>query len=419
MNAGKITLRYLEILMVAAFLVACTSAPETPNLTTKIEVVNIIENELVVGQIEQKKTFDQCQSSSPLNATIQFSETTGKTSQKSLTLTGSGGMEVGLDKVGELKIEGSVQEYFSVTKEESQGVLQSISIQVPARTRQEYTIIWQETRRTGTIEYMENGERKFIDFSLRTSVELASSLVKDIDCNFPTETPIPTYTPAPTITPEPIATPSPKTISENCIHSQVWKPISTNQNALQSITIHSDGCYSIESLGIFTDNNGTLHLNYREQKTAISSGIYTPINNNSVIEFRVFVNSMYIVYAPAVIVNFAVAPLDDVMTARNSARFSLLVEENKDKPIIHFALADVNEYTGTKLGTQHYEYKNTYTIRLELVGNIMKVYINGLKIPEEPLIPIGQKVFYIGYNIPIIAGVDVDVKDITVDGAAR
>lgn len=237
-----------------------------------------------------------------------------------------------------------------------------------------------------------------------------------------TEEPAPTFTPAPTLTPEPVIEPTatPAPISMNCIHAQVWKPASTDQNGFDSISENSDGCYSMEALGIFTDADGTLHLNNRGQRTAITSGIYTPIKNDSVIEFKIFVTGMYIANAPnPVMVNFAVAPLDDVLTARNSARFKLQVETSGTKPIIYFVLADVNENMGTKVGTQHYEYGRTYTIRLEVVGNSLKVYINGRKLAEELLIPTGQKAFFIGYTLPIAAGVDAEVKEITIDGVAR
>ncbi|MCK7520406.1 MAG: hypothetical protein MZV64_23335 [Ignavibacteriales bacterium] len=148
----------------------------------------------------------------------------------------------------------------------------------------------------------------------------------------------------------------------------------------------------MEALGIFTDASGILHLNNKDQRNVVTSGIYTPIKNNSVIEFKIFVTGMYIVNLPnPVIVNFAVAPLDDVLMARNSARFKLHVETNDNRPIIYFVLADVNENTGTKVGTQHYEYGRTYTIRLELVGNSMRVYINNVRMNEELLIPTGSK----------------------------
>lgn len=237
-----------------------------------------------------------------------------------------------------------------------------------------------------------------------------------------TEEPAPTFTPEPTITPEPVIEPTatPAPIGANCIHSLVWKPASTDQNGLDSISENSNGCYLMEALGIFTDANGTLHLNNRGQRIAITSGIYTPIKNDSVIEFKIFVTGMYIINAPnPVIVNFAVAPLDDVLTARNSARFKLQVETSDTRPIIYFVLADVNENMGTKVGTQHYEYGRTYTIRLELVGNSMRIYINGRKMTEELLIPTGQKAFFVGYTLPVAAGVDAEVKELTIDGIAR
>lgn len=176
----------------------------------------------------------------------------------------------------------------------------------------------------------------------------------------------------------------------------------------------------MEVLGIFTDSTGTLYLNNSNRRDPIVSGIYTKIQDNSVIEFKVYVNSMYLVYPEnPVFVSFAVAPESDPMTARNTARFKLQVEDSGERPFVHFVLAHINENNGVKVGSQHYEYGRTYTIRLELVGNIMKVYINGLEMDKKPLIPTSPKVFYIGYNIPIIAGVDVKVSNITVDGLPR
>ena len=233
-----------------------------------------------------------------------------------------------------------------------------------------------------------------------------------------TQTPSVTPSKTPTSSPTPTSTPQP--ISANCIDSQTWTPDSTDLETLDGISPEADGCYSMEALGIFTDNTGKLYLNYGDRKNPIASGIYTPIQNNSVIEFKVYVNSMSLVYREnPVYVSFAIAPENDPMSARNTARFKLQVEDPGDHPIVHFVLAHVNESNGSKVGTQHYEYGRTYTIRLELVGNIMKVYINDLEMDKTPRIPTGSKVFYIGYNIPIIAGVDVKVSDITVDGLPR
>jgi hypothetical protein len=420
--------RRVCILLLAVLLAACGPKPtETPIPSASITVTNITEKNTVEGQIIQKKTFNQCDSASSIKATVQFSETSGQTSQKELVLKESGGLQVEFPKLAKLQVEAAVEEHFAVTREEARTTQESISIEVPARTRQEYTIIWKETRREGTIEYVENGEKKFINYSYRLGVELDSSSVKNIDCSFPTETPIPTFTPPPTITAEPTvaggeptAAPRLRTLRENCIDPQVWTPDSTDLAAMANLSLRADGCYALEGLGIFTDGNGTLHLNYKDQRTAIASGIYTPIKNNSVIEFKIHVNSMYAVYADnPVTISFAVAPQDDPMTARNTARFKLHVETPGDRPIIFFVLADVNENSGTKVGSQHYEYGQTYTIRLELVGNSMKVYINNVKMTEELLIPTGQKVFYIGYNVPIIAGVDVEVSEVTIDGQPK
>ena len=417
-----------SLILLATILSACEpQTPETQVPPSTITVVKITENDMITGQITQTKTYDLCESESSATALIQFSEFSSQTSQKALTLSESGGGQIEIEKIVELKLEGSVQEYFSVTKQESQGTLESITFTVPAHTHKEYSIIWKETRRTGSIEYLENGQRKFVNFSYRTRVEFESSSVRNIDCNGSTETPMPpsqtpylSSTPVPP-TDEPTATPTPGIIKENCIHSQLWKPASTDPAYLSKVSINSDGCYEMEALGIFTDNKGILHLNYRDQPEPVASGIYTPINSNSVIEFKIFVNSMYIVYLPPnpVTVSFAIAPEGDPLTARNTARFKLHVETNDNEPVIYFVLADVNENTGVRVNSQHYEYGRTYTIRLELVGNVMNVFINDLIMNESLLIPNGQKVFYIGFNIPRISGVDVEIRDLIIDGIPR
>lgn len=230
----------------------------------------------------------------------------------------------------------------------------------------------------------------------------------------------PSVTPSKTFTPSPTVTSTPQPLSANCIDSQNWTPASTDLATLAGVSASPDGCYSLEALGIFTDATGTLYLNNREKKNSITSGIYTPIQNNSVIEFKVYVNSMYIIYPePPVYISFAVAPEDDPLKARTSARFKLQVEDVGDRPYVYFMLAHENENDGARVETQHYEYGRTYRIRLELVGNIMKVYINDLKMDKMPFIPTGPKVFYIGYNIPIIGGVDVNISNVTVDGEPR
>ncbi len=152
----------------------------------------------------------------------------------------------------------------------------------------------------------------------------------------------------------------------------------------------------------------------------MEAGIYTPVNNDSIIEFTVSVSYMYMAYEDyPFLIKFAVAPKGDPAATKESARFNLRVETIDKTPMIYFVMADVGENNGVKLGTQHYEYGNTYTIRFELSGNTMRVYINNVKQDEELFIPTGQKVFYIGYSLPMIAGADVEISDITVDGVAK
>jgi hypothetical protein len=427
MSVRKITLQVQSIIMLAVLLAACGAPPETPVAPAVIEVVNIINNDIETGQIIQKRSFNQCEADIPISATIQFSETSGQASQKALTLSGSGGVQVGLDKLAELKLEGSVQEYFSVTREESHGTQESITIQVPARTRLEYTIVWKEVRRTGTIEYLENKEPKFINFSYRTGVEIDSSSVKNLDCSLPTETPLPTFTPAPTVTSEPVkeATvtpmPEPKTLSDGCIFAKTWAPYSSSMETLGKVSQKQDGCYSTEALGVFADRNGILHIKLAEQKTSSNFGIYTSINNNSVVQFNIHVNYMHIAYEDnPLTVNFVIAPDGDLAAVKNSTRFNLtVINKGKSEPVIHYFLADAGENTGTRLGSQHYEYGHNYTIRFELSGNTMRIFINGYKLQEELFIPAGQKVFYIGYNLPIISSADVEISGITIDGVAK
>lgn len=129
---------------------------------------------------------------------------------------------------------------------------------------------------------------------------------------------------------------------------------------------------------------------------------------------------MYLVYAePAVYISFAVAPLNDPMTAKNTARFKLQVEDTINSPLIYFVLADAGENAGVKITNQHYEYGRTYNIRFELAGSVMRLFINNIRQNENLSIPDGEKVFYIGYNLPTLAGIDAEVTNIRVDGIAR
>jgi hypothetical protein len=235
----------------------------------------------------------------------------------------------------------------------------------------------------------------------------------------PTDTVVPSETTSPAETqliPTETASPVPvKTLADGCIAVQTWQADSTDAEALGAI-LDENNCWNMERLG-FTAQSGTLHILPKPPNVQTASGIYTAINNQSIIEFKVFVRSIYLVYEgnPAYI-SFSIAPQDNPMARQDSGRFKLQIKDNGSSPLVYFMLADTIESNGTELGTQHYLYGRTYNIRLELKGLFMEISINGVKLRETASIPSGPKVFYIGYNLPLLAGADVELRDIIIDG---
>ncbi len=174
------------------FVLTSCSSDATPTMSENVQVTNIIENETVTGLITQTKTFNQCDSSSIFKTEIQFSDSTAQTNQQQLVLgaavTGGGDVS-GFVK---LEIKGSVEKHFSETSQQGQGHVESAAIEVPPHTQQEYTITWEESRRNGTVEYIENGQAKQVEYSYRIGLQLVSTTGKDIQCpenssNSPTE----------------------------------------------------------------------------------------------------------------------------------------------------------------------------------------------------------------------------------------
>lgn len=220
-------------------LLSCT--PEaSPSLSRStpvpagVEVIGIDEGEVVTARIVQKKVFDQCQSASVLNAQIRFSQSSGQESQEDLILKASGAGEVGLSPVAKVKVGSAIEARFSNSRTSNQAHNEAVTIEVPPNTRQEYTIVWQETRREGEVEYLEDGVTHIAGYSYRIGMELSSSTVVDLACDDqvaeqatvgsidlqPTYTPYPTYTPfptevRPTDTPRPTSTVAPSPAPEN------------------------------------------------------------------------------------------------------------------------------------------------------------------------------------------------------------
>lgn len=168
-------------------LSACTPSTTVVEVTrstsdadvANFSVVNIIETQTVLSQISQLKTFDQCASASPLRAKIQFSSSNSQSSQRKLVLTAGG--QLGLTPAIAAELEVAIEQHF--IDQVSVGHEEDVEIEVPAHSRQEYSIVWQESRREGTVQYIENGETKTATYSYRIGLELNSTTVRDLPCS--------------------------------------------------------------------------------------------------------------------------------------------------------------------------------------------------------------------------------------------
>lgn len=192
---------------------ACQPAPPQAQ-TTSVEVTNVNDNEIVTSEITQTKFFNQCDSSSIFKTNVQFSDSSSRTNQQQLMLGAevSGGVDV--PSTVKVQISGSIEKHFSETLGQGQAHLESASIEVPARTQQEYTITWRETRHKGTVEYSEAGETKTINYSYRVGLELVSASGKDIPCQEATS--LNTFSsPTPTIVPETMLSPAVKIVDQH------------------------------------------------------------------------------------------------------------------------------------------------------------------------------------------------------------
>jgi hypothetical protein len=156
-----------------------------------MQVTNVIENTLDTGDVIQTKFFDQCNSSSTFRSDVQFSDSSSRTNQQQLVLGAEIMGGIGLPSGPKAEITASIEAHFSKTQEQAQAHQESASIEVPPHTQQEYTITWRETRSRGTVEYMDTGEVKTIDYSYRIGLELVSAKGRDIPCGEPSPTPVP------------------------------------------------------------------------------------------------------------------------------------------------------------------------------------------------------------------------------------
>ena len=224
----------------------------------------------------------------------------------------------------------------------------------------------------------------------------------------PTEAPV---IPTETASPVPV-----KTLVDGCIAAQTWQAKSSDAEAFSSIAEQND-CLNLSSLGFRAESGGKLNLVVPRSNAQTTSGVFTPVGNASVIEFKVRANSFHIADpAKPAYIGFAIAPENNPMAVKGSGRFKLQIENTGNATRLYFLLADADEATGIKVDTQNYQYKRTADIRMELNGPVMDVYINNVKQLEAIRIPSGSIVFYVGYDLPLLAGADIQISDVVVDG---
>jgi len=245
-----------------------------------------------------------------------------------------------------------------------------------------------------------------------TIPDTPTSVPTDLPASTPTDTASPTDTPVP---PTDIPTQVPvMTFDDGCIAVQTWQATSTDASALGAIS-DQNNCWNLNNLDIVAESGGTLHILHPQATSPSASGIYTPVNDNSIIEFKVYVNNLSLLNndIPGFI-GFSIAQQDNATAEKGSGRFKLQV--NPQNADIFFVLADTTENNGSALTTQHYLKGRIYTIRMELKTVSMDIYINNEKQTETITIPSGPKIFYIGYSLPTLASADVEISEITVDG---
>lgn len=187
MIRNKITLQmFIALVCLPIILIAC-SQPEPISQVTPVpegvEIINIDEGQVITSEISQQKVFDQCESSSSFKAEIRFSQSSGQELQNDLVFKGNVSSEIGLSEIAKVQLGSAIEKRFTNRSTSGQSHDEGVAIEVPAHTKQEYTIVWQEIRRDGEVEYIEDGETYTANYSYRIGVELSSSTVVDLDCS--------------------------------------------------------------------------------------------------------------------------------------------------------------------------------------------------------------------------------------------
>ncbi len=262
MNKTGRIVEFVFLLVVSTMLISCGQKEvDTPANTQTFEVLSVNEEKTVKSEISQEKTFDQCESASPFKATIRFSQSEYQASHDELVISANISGEAGLSEVAKVQLGTAIEKHFSNTTSSTQGHDESVNIEVPAYTKQKYTIYWQEVKREGTVEYIENGSVHNVNYSYRIGVEFSSSSVSDLRCPqkeptqvSPTSKPVATNTPNPTSTPRSTNTPDGSITETHTISGE------------ESDTIDSDGIGASDkswySTGIYIQSGDKVSIQY-------------------------------------------------------------------------------------------------------------------------------------------------------------
>jgi hypothetical protein len=199
-------LRTRMFVLIGGFLVvACGPTPGVAH--TGIEVANVNETHQVeTTPIPQVKVFDQCDANSTLRTQVQFGENIDRTLAQEVTVKGGVSADAGI------KVEAEIAAKFADAIRRAISNLQTVSIEVPAHTKQKYTIMWKDIRQIVVVSYNENGVGKTAEGNYRFGLELISVTGTDIPCSSTTLTPTFTPSPTPTATPTPTSIPAPDPI---------------------------------------------------------------------------------------------------------------------------------------------------------------------------------------------------------------
>ena len=200
MPKQTLNLTILIILSSVLSLTACSSPAresmlQETSIPSGVQVVAITEEETVINELTQRKVFDQCEASSTFRPDVRFSQAESNATQEELVLGGTVGGEKGFSELAKVTLEGSVQKQFASSRNIEQVHGEGGTIEVPPYTRQEYTLVWRETRRKGTVEYIEDGVVKTAEYSYRVGLELVSTIGKDLTCPGQETAPSPTLLP--------------------------------------------------------------------------------------------------------------------------------------------------------------------------------------------------------------------------------